>query len=200
MTFRLLGIVMLATGLALAQSMLEHAAAATGGTIGAAGGKKVSEGITKILNKTGKTTASAGETGKAASKEPLLKVGVLEPAPETAAPAKANPTPARRASVRSVAADIPAGPAVASQPPAGLPLSMPVAPPLPPTPEKVAAIPAGASRDDVVSALGAPAARISMYEDGRFVEIYRYSNGGSTVGAVRLANGAVETVTPVRHP
>jgi outer membrane protein assembly factor BamE (lipoprotein component of BamABCDE complex) len=77
--------------------------------------------------------------------------------------------------------------------------SMPPAPPPPATPETIAAIQAGTSRDQLVSSLGTPSARISMFEDGRLVEIYRYSNSGSTVGAVRLANGSVETVTPARR-
>ena len=47
----------------------------------------------------------------------------------------------------------------------------------------------GTDRDQVIARLGAPASRISMFEDGRLQESYRYS-----VGRVRLVDGHVTAV------
>src|SRR5260370_22932849 len=57
-------LVILLGGSVWAQSLVEHAAAAGGGSVGGVAGKKVSDGITKIFNKVDKSTAKAAEGTK----------------------------------------------------------------------------------------------------------------------------------------
>src|SRR5258708_3110478 len=47
----------------------------------------------------------------------------------------------------------------------------------------------GTAREQVLTLLGAPASRISMFEDGHMLESYRYS-----VGRIRLVDGHVTMV------
>ena len=49
------------------------------------------------------------------------------------------------------------------------------------------------SRDSLLN-LGAPAARITMFEGGHMQEIYRYMSGDTDLGAVHLTDGAVSSV------
>jgi hypothetical protein len=42
--------------------------------------------------------------------------------------------------------------------------------------------------------LGVPAARITMYDDGHLVEIFRYMSRDTNIGIVRLSDGAVLSV------
>ena len=52
---------------------------------------------------------------------------------------------------------------------------------------------AGMSRSDVLR-LGTPAARVTMYDDGHLVEIYRYLERDTNLGTVRLTDGSVSSV------
>ena len=49
------------------------------------------------------------------------------------------------------------------------------------------------NREDVLK-LGPPASRISMFDEGHLLEIYRYMTGDTTLGVVRLADRAVSGV------
>jgi len=51
----------------------------------------------------------------------------------------------------------------------------------------------GMSRSDVLSR-GVPASKLSMFEDGHFVEVYSYRESGQKFGTVRLKDGALDTV------
>ncbi len=184
-----------ALAMASAQSMLEGAAAAAGGSVGGVAGKKVSDGLTKILGNVDKQTAKAadqGKNGKAATPNsvkssepsgPLFEVG-----PGTVKPDGSNvppPPPVRRASIRKPA-----------PPPEPVPVILPpppVAPPPAATSDDLKALAAGASREDVLK-LGAPSSRISMGDGGHLLEIYRYQSKESTIGVVRLTDGAVSSV------
>ncbi len=42
--------------------------------------------------------------------------------------------------------------------------------------------------------LGAPASRISMFDDGHVLEIYTYAASNATFAVVRLSDGAVSRV------
>jgi len=42
--------------------------------------------------------------------------------------------------------------------------------------------------------MGAPASRITMYDEGHLVEIYRYQSRDTTFGVVRLSDGSVSSV------
>jgi hypothetical protein len=191
----------LGSGFLYGQAMLEHAAAAAGGAVGAAGGKPLATSVNKIFGKVGSVTSEAAKTDPKTKSpsEPLLKVGTSVPEPEKPAAARATISGGRAPKSTALSTDAFVGPVAASQPPASVPAPAPPPEPVRPTSEAIANLQAGASRDQVVNQLGAPSAKISMFEDGRLVEIYRFSNGGSTVGSVRLANGSVESVTPSRR-
>jgi hypothetical protein len=66
------------------------------------------------------------------------------------------------------------------------------------TAEDLHSISQGAARDEVVEKLGTPMARVTIPEEGRFVEVYYYQNRGETLGAVRLDDGAVSEVQLAR--
>ncbi len=176
---------------AFGQAMIEHAAAAAGGTVGGVAGKKVSDGITKIFNKVDAQTKEAAKQGDKSKVQsladrntPLLQVG--PGAPKKDESGVVPPPPARRASAKIEAPPPPPPPAPVVEPP-----------PPPPPPKVVSvdelkSIAAGMKREDVLK-IGPPSARITMFEDGHLLEIFRYMNGDSTLGVVRLADGSVQT-------
>ncbi len=170
------------------QSMLEGAAAAAGGSVGGVAGKKVSDGLSRILGVVDKQTAKAADQGKTKSSKaassdpsgPLFEVG-----PGSVKPDGSNvppPPPVRRASIRKPAPE-PAVPVIAPPPPPA-PAPAPVM-----TSDNLRQISNGTSREDVMK-LGTPSARITMADGGHLVETYRYRNAGS----VRLTDGAVSSV------
>jgi hypothetical protein len=73
----------------------------------------------------------------------------------------------------------------------------PILPPPPPPPvataDELKAITPGTVREDVLK-LGAPASRISMFDDGHLLEIYTYASKDSTFAVVRLNDGEVSRV------
>ncbi len=177
--------------LGCAQSLLEHSAAAAGGSVGGVAGKKVSDGLTSIFEKVDQHTqkaakgAGGSKTPAASSSEPLLEVGPGVPKQRASVPPP--PPPLHRAVAHK---------------PAPLPLTarapIPVPSPeleLPPqmTASELRGVTAGMRRSDVLK-LGQPAARISMYDDGHLVEIYRYLDHDADLGVVRLTDGSVSSV------
>ena len=52
----------------------------------------------------------------------------------------------------------------------------------------------GVSQSAVIGSLGTPAARISMDDNGHYVEILEYMANGNRVGSVRCSDGRVESV------
>lgn len=186
-------------GLAAGQTMVEMSAAAAGGTAGGVAGKKVSDGLTKILEKVDKQTAKAakaGETKKASNpadaSTPLLEVGPgvpkgsgsLKPDPSNVPP----PPPIHRAAVHKPTP--PPAPVVVEPPP-------PAPAPPPPAPEVTAAdlkTITNGTRRDVVLQMGAPSARITMVEEGHLIEIYRYQSKDAALGTLRLTDGTVSNV------
>jgi|GEM_PF-1144155 len=188
-------------GLAWSQAMTEAAGVLAGGSIGGVAGKKVSDGITHVMGKVEGVTGKAAKTTKApeaavskakgdTSGGAVLQVGPggvvkdhsLVPPP---------PPPAKRAAM------VPPPPGEERSPDvtAFRPL-VPVLPALPPpqvTADDLRSLPNGTGRNDVLK-MGAPAARISMYDDGHLVEIYRYQSHDRTIGVVKLSDGAVSSV------
>jgi hypothetical protein len=70
----------------------------------------------------------------------------------------------------------------------------PIAPPPPPvTIEDLRQITVGESRIEVLK-LGAPSARITMFDDGHLMEMFRYMSEDTTFGVVRLSDGEVASV------
>jgi len=198
--------------------MVETAAVA-GDSVGGGAGKKVSDSLTSIFEKVDKSTAKAAKSGEtkasssarsssssthgasthaassptrqggettganADANAPLLDVGPGVPrADGSNVP---PPPPLRRASVRKTV------PAQELPPP-------PIAPPPAPAPPQITAddlkqVTAGMQRNDVLR-LGEPTSRISMVDEGHLLEIYRYQSSDTTLGVVRLTDGAVSTV------
>jgi hypothetical protein len=186
------GILVMATG-CFGQSLVENSAAAAGGSVGGVAGRKVGEGIANIFNKVDKAAGKAAKTGDTPSNpppgamgnEPLIEVGPGVPRGESMVP---PPPPVKRTPVRRashVAAPVPVvAPVVAA----------PLAAPAPQvTIDDLHKMTAGMARANVLS-MGEPAVRITMIDDGRLLEIYRYMEKDSTIGAVRLVDGSVERV------
>ena len=181
---------LLAAGLAGAQTMTEVGASATGGAIGSAAGKKVSEGSTAIFGKVDKSTAKAAKAPEDNSKSaPLLDVGPgVVKGPSSAAESVPPPPPA-------------AGHRASAAKPAAMPETLPeiLPPPPPPPPPQVTAddlkkVTNGMSREDVLK-LGAPASRIMMDDDeGHLLEVYSYADKDVSIGRVRLKDGMVSSV------
>jgi hypothetical protein len=185
-------------GLAWPQAMTEVAGAVAGGSIGGVAGKKVSDGISTVLQKVDKVADKAAKTGKA-PEAAVAKVKADQPSAGTMLQVGPGgvikdhslvppPPPAKRAAV--VVPPPPPPPqtvAVIHQP-------MPMLPPPPQvTSDDLKTIASGTARKDVLK-LGAPASRITMFDDGHLVEIYRYQTRDTTLGIVRLSDGSVSSV------
>jgi hypothetical protein len=181
----------LVAAVAGAQTMTEVGASAAGSAIGGAAGKKVSEGITAIFGKVDKTTAKAAKPPEDNSKSaPLLEVGPGAPRSSSSAGSVGEsvpppPPPAHRAAVR---------PAVLE----ALPEIAPPPPPPPPPPPQVTAedlkrVTNGMKREDLLK-LGAPASRIMMSDDGHLLETFSYAQKDTSIGRVKLTDGAVSSV------
>jgi len=61
------------------------------------------------------------------------------------------------------------------------------------SPEEFRKIATGMSRSDVLH-LGAPASKITMFDDGHLVELYSYHQNGQKFGALRLTDGTVSSI------
>lgn len=201
-------------GSACGQTMVETAAAAAGGSVGGVAGKKVSDGLTSIFEKVDKSAAKAAKSGEAkgnspagaahrasthAASSPARQGGestdantpLLEVGPGVPRVDGSNvppPPPLRRASVREAvpAQDLPPPP-IAPPPP-------PLPPPAPQmTADDLKHVTSGMQRNEVLK-LGEPTSRISMVDEGHLLEIYRYQSSDTTLGVVRLTDGAVSNV------
>jgi hypothetical protein len=220
---RSLACIMLGSVLAIsasAQTMTEFGAAAAGGTVGGAAGKKVSEGVTAIFGKVDQQAKAAAKDDQAkADKRAATAPTAMTSAPTstalpTIAPAsgpapapisKSGPARAAKRAEQSSVPDPPALPAraaVASKAPEPAPTPAvevaPAVPPPPPPPEMTAedlkSIVPGATREDVLK-VGVPSSRLTMFGDeGHLLEIYSYVTKGVTFGVVRLSDGSVSKV------
>jgi hypothetical protein len=176
-------------GQMLGQSMTEAAAAVAGGTIGGVAGKKVSSGIDQVFRKVDQQMKQAAVDTRTSrpSSQPAIQVGPGAPRTDSVPP----PPPIRTAR-QSSRVERPSVPEVAF-----VPAPVQQIPPPPPKPPVTVAelnqLTAGMSREDVLK-LGTPAARITMIEDGHLVEVYRYADRDTTVGAVKLSDGSVSSV------
>lgn len=193
---------MTASGALYGQAIMDAAAAAAGGVAGGAAGKKVSDGLSSILGKVANQTSQAAGEVKAkpvatlqtppanstAPTAPLLEVGPGVP--------KSGGVPLPPPAPHKFAMEKPAPPPVPE------PVVAPEPPPPPPPPPEVTSddlkkVAAGMNREDLLK-LGAPASRLTMFDDGHLVETYRYAshgpNGDSSLGVVHLVDGSVSTV------
>jgi hypothetical protein len=189
---RHLAFIVLLSATAFSQNLTEFGAITAGGAIGGAGGKPVSNGISAIFGKVDQQTAKAAV--KPAKKEvpepPSFKAsqgvsldetgGVpLPPAPHKSAialPVAEYVLPQEITRIRSLAD---------------------VAPTLPPppemSPEEFRTISNGMSRQDLLRR-GAPASKITMFDDGHLVEVYSYRQNGQKFGTLHLTDGAVSSI------
>ena len=191
-------LVILLSSVGWSQALVEHAAAATGGSVGGVAGKKVSDGLNSIFGKIDKQTSKAakGTAPSAASNAPLLEVGPGVPKPNTRASTAATaptatvagypppPPPVRSATVHKA----PAARVARVLPPAIPRIEPPESTPV--TRDELRLVTMGMQRPDVLR-LGIPAAKITMYDDGHLVEIYRYLSNDTAIGAVRLTPSRV---------
>ncbi len=173
------------------QSLLEHSAAAAGGSVGGVAGKKVSDGLTSIFQKIDQQTAKAAKTGGAAKgsdqSSPLLEVGPGVPKQKASVPPPPPPlhhaAPVHRAPL----------PMARVVPVADLTPQVQAPEIVQVTANELRTLTAGMSRSEVLK-IGTPAARITMFDDGHLVEIYRYQNHDDSLGVVRLTDGSVSSV------
>ena len=199
------------------QAMMDATAAVTGGTAGVVAGKKVSEAVNPVFGKMAKQLDKAA--GDAAPKsKAALPASSSAPAHGTApmpgtgtapmidiGPGVPKRAPSTRAAV-PISGGVPLPPPPAVVPARTQVLAKPVrvepillsAPPAPPPPPVVTAddlkqLAEGMDREDVLK-LGAPASRITMFEDGHLIESYRYATRETAFGHVKLTDGKVSSI------
>jgi hypothetical protein len=203
-------------GLVWSQAITDAAAVVAGGSVGTGAGKKVSEGITSVVGKVDSTAAKAAAPSKAqleldeekrlgekpsdrAAAKPSQKASAGDSSGSGGTMLKTSPggvvkdhslvppPPAKKVAV------VPPPPPLT--PPTPVVLTPVFVPPPPPqaTPEDLKTIASGASRAEVLR-LGAPSSRITMFDDGHLVEIFRYQSRDTTFGIVRLSDGSVSSV------
>jgi len=179
------------------QALTDHAAALAGASAGVAGGKVVSDALTKILggaaDQTGAAAAESPKTSKKPAKTTEAGNPEAKPAGVSAMANQGNtaaPSSAARPAWRRSVGERPVLPA--SQPYYN---SYHYAEPAPlVSSAQLRSVATGASQSAVIGSLGTPAARISMDDDGHYVEILEYTANGSRVGSVRCSDGRVESV------
>jgi hypothetical protein len=185
-------------GLAFSQAMTEAAGVIAGGSVGGVAGKKVGQGITNVFQKVDGTTAKAAKADKTEKptgvEKPKQNAGtVLQVGPggvvKDHSLVPPPPPPTRKT------AGVPPPPPLPVQPvvTALQPIPPPPPPPRKATPDDLSALAGGTSRADVLK-LGAPSSRITMFDNGHLVEIFRYQTRDATFGVVRLSDGSVSSV------
>jgi hypothetical protein len=179
-----------------AQNLTEFGAVAAGSAIGGASGRPVSNSITTIFGKVDQQSAKAA--GKEVKKEKeaeavTLKVAQGMPASDPGG-VPLPPEPRKRT---ALAPSLPIAqmtvPAEALQTLTLADLGPALPPPQVMSPEDFRSVSNGMTRDDVLK-LGAPAGKITMFEDGHLVEVYSYRQNGQKVGTLRLTDGAVSSI------
>ena len=192
-------------GLAWSQAFTDAAAVVAGSSVGVGAGKTVGQGITAALDSANGATAKAAKTQKVASVErppaakPAQRAGdgdgsggstVLKTGPGGVVKdhSLVPPPPAKKVAV------VPPPPPIAPPGPAVLVTPVIVLPPPPQvTPEDLKTLARGSSKEEVLK-LGVPSSRITMFDDGHLVEIFRYQAHDMTFGSVHLSDGSVSSV------
>ncbi|MCC6389499.1 MAG: hypothetical protein IT167_02765 [Bryobacterales bacterium] len=192
-----------AASLVSAQTIVESATAAAGGSAAGVAGKRVSEGLDSVFGKVAGVTGSATTQGRKSGRVapavppiPNVRLNAREGANLAAGanvkqPSEIAQPAGRQAAPQSSA--VSAEPAVRpSAPPAEM--AAPPASPTGPTLQDLQSLSAGASRQQVFDKLGQPASRISMSNDDGFVEVMKFRNQDGSIGSVRVVNGKVTAV------
>jgi len=184
---------------AQAQSLAEHAAAASGATIGTAAGKPLSNAITKIFGQTDTATkkaASAPVITKTSAKPEAEAAPLIQPGPQAgggslpsmgggSAPSRHGGFAPRRS----------AGEYASINPPTPVAAYIEAPPRKEPTAEELASVKVGASEQELVTTLGQPESKVTIPDDGHLVQICQYWSKGKQLGTVRLDNGQVVNVS-----
>lgn len=176
------------------QAMIEHAAAAAGGSTGALAGKPMSDSLGKIFGKVDQTTAKAAKPKPDAPKakdvtggEASRTVPVFGAATASVGmPASSGGVTRQNRPIRLSAAESQAQPVVALVP-APIPVHHA-------SQAEVLAIQTGTARNEVLAKLGPPASMVTIPDEGHMLEIFKYVSGSHWLGTVRLDNGAVVRV------
>ncbi len=191
---RLAVIAVLSLGTLWSQTLTEFGAAAAGSTTGSVAGKQVSKGITSIFGNVSKQLAGAAkQTKQTKQAQPVLQVGQGVPQAAAASADGVNVPPPPPLPGDSPVVHRAATPPAAPPEPVYTPPVAPAPPPPVVTRADLASVAPGMGRQQVLD-MGAPASRITMYQDGHLVEIYRYAQHDAPLGVVRLSDGAVSQV------
>ncbi len=202
-------------GLAWSQAFTDAAGVIAGSSVGVGAGKQIGQGVAAALNSANGVTAKAAKTEKVASAEkpaavspaakPTQRAGdsggsggsggssggtVLKTGPGGVVKdhSLVPPPPVKKVAV------VPPPPPIAPPIPAALATPILVLPPPPQaTPADLKTLASGSSREEVLK-LGMPSSRITMFDDGHLVEIFRYQTRETTFGVVRLSDGSVSSV------
>jgi hypothetical protein len=190
---RFLAYFVIFTSITFSQTMTEVGAAAAGGSIAGASGKKVSEGLTAVLGKVSERTVKAAGREEKTTAGPALTLGPGVPKGDTGG----VPLPPPPSGHRAVAVQPPLPPFALPQEIFQTPTLASVGPALPPPPEmspqELKTVGIGMSRADLLK-FGAPASKITTFEDGHVSETYSYRQQGQKFGTIRLTDGAVASV------
>ncbi len=186
------------------QTLVQSSIAAAGGSVAGVAGKKVSEGVDKVLGKVSEITSDAADTVKPAATEkktrslprgagiPKASTAVSSRAPLTPrASAPPPPRPGLPKSNQNIAAtrrvkELDTVDAFVP-PPSAIPTPVPERQP---TAEDLQSLTTGATREQLADRMGKPSAKITMAEDGKLVEVYTYRNAGT----VRMVDGTVADI------
>ena len=191
---RLFGLLVCCAGLASAQAIIEHAVAAGAGSVAGVAGKKISDGVDRVLGLANGALSRSQTQSVAPSPAKTQITGVPSPlaplAEGSMAGAPGRPRAAARVSTESdhkmalwqMTTPRPPEPAAAA--------------PRSPSPEDIAQIEQGTTRDQLLTKLGAPSSRVFIPEDGGLLEIYSYRSADGHIGTIRLTDGSVTSVRP----
>lgn len=188
----------------MGQSMIEMGGIVAGSSVGSAAGKKLSDSLNSTLNKTAQATEKAAKEGKDSKSKDADTKAKQQTSQEVPAPLDPAFLPPRPKGSSAELDNVPPPPPSrrkaqpqpvrASRSPA--PVVVPVRYEVPkPAPLNVdlSKIEPGTHRE-VILKLGAPSARISMFESGHLVEIYNYRNTTFPSGRIHLEDGSVTSV------
>jgi hypothetical protein len=190
----LTAVVVLATGVASAQAMLEHSVAAAGGSAAGVAGKGVSTGLDKVFKKLDEASKSnptapvAKKTAKPQKTQAdppyvLPIAGPSSPPPFVAFPAKGSSSDDSK-DAHSVTAGTPHR-AVAKRPePPGPKITV----------EDIAAITVGMRKEELYAKVGRPSSTMVIPDGDRLVEVMSYATRSQYLGSIRVDNGAVISV------
>jgi len=187
-----------------AQSLAEHAAAASGATIGTAAGKPLGAAMGKIFGNVDNSTSKAAGTKtikpaelKAEPKplyapapgSPLLGASTDGPGSASGKSASVRRAVRRRESL-AASEQTASGPIPAPITPS---VAQPVVKEL--SVEQIAAVQVGATSSELEATLGPPESRVSIPDDdGHLLETCQYWSKGQALGTIRLDNGRVVSV------